>query len=475
MLNSAWHHYAFGMMSVRRACLTLLLLASTIVTPATQSAGWLDGYHEPVGRIIRAALVNDFAWRRLAYLTDTFGHRLSGSPSLSAAIDWALTQMESDGLENVRADAVMVPHWVRGRESLEIVTPHPQSIPMLGLGMSVGTPPDGTEADLLVVDSFVELERKAAEARGKIVLFNVPFKGYGPTVAYRVNGASQAADAGAVAMLVRSVGPDGLRTPHTGMLVYRDSAPRIPAAAISAEDAARLARMAARGQRVRLRLSMEATLGPDAASANVIAEVRGRERPDEIVLVSGHFDSWDVGSGATDDGGGAIAAWEVARLLKTLDLRPRRTIRVVLFTNEENGLRGGLDYRDRYHAALGQHVLMMESDAGVFTPLGFGFSGNDTARAQVTAIASLLGATGATHIAASGGGADIGPSVVAGRVPAMSLEVEGSKYFLVHHTDADTVDKIDAMDLAKCVAAMTGMAYVVADMPQRLGEAPGTQ
>jgi carboxypeptidase Q len=193
------------------------------------------------------------------------------------------------------------------------------------------------------------------------------------------------------------------------------------------------------------------------------------------VVVSGHFDSWDVGTGATDDGGGAIAAWEVARLLELLDLRPRRTIRVVLFTNEENGLRGAIDYRDRYSATLGQHVLMIESDAGVFAPVGFGFSGNELARAQVTAIASLLGATGATRIAASGGGADIGPSVVAGRIPAMSLEVDGSKYFLIHHTAADTIDKIDAADFARCVAALTGMAYVVADMPQRLGEPAGTQ
>jgi carboxypeptidase Q len=233
--------------------------------------------------------------------------------------------------------------------------------------------------------------------------------------------------------------------------------------------------MAARGQRVRLRLAMEATLNPDVESANIIAEIRGRERPDEIVVVSGHFDSWDVGTGATDDGGGAIAAWEVARLLKALQLRPRRTIRVVLFTNEENGLRGAIDYRDRYGGTLGQHVLMIESDAGVFAPVGFGFSGNDIARAQVTAISSLLGSVGATRIAASGGGADIGPSVVAGRVPAMSLEVDGTKYFLIHHTAADTVDKIDPADFARCVAALTGMAYVVADMPQRLGEAAGTQ
>jgi carboxypeptidase Q len=463
------------MPSAGRTILVFLLLLSTLALPGAQTAGWLDSYRQPVNRIVHAAFADDFAWRRLAYLTDTFGSRLSGSTSLAAAIEWAVREMQSDDLERVRKDAVMVPRWVRGRESLDIVLPRPEPLPMLGLGMSVGTPPNGIEADLLVVDSFVELERRSAEAQGKIVLFNVPFRGYGPTVAYRVNGASQAAAAGAVAALVRSVGPEGLRTPHTGMLIYRDGAPRIPAAAIAAEDAARLGRIAARGETIRLRLFMEATMYPDVESANVIAEVRGREHPDEIVVVSGHFDSWDVGAGATDDGGGAIAAWEVARLLKALKLRPRRTIRVVLFTNEENGLRGALDYRDRYGPTLGQHVLMMESDAGVFAPTGFGFSGNDIARAQVSAIASLLESTGARRIAASGGGADIGPSVVAGRIPAMSLEVEGSKYFLIHHTAADTVDKIDPTDFARCVAAMAGMAYVVADMPQRLGEAAGTQ
>jgi carboxypeptidase Q len=463
------------MRSPGRAFLTLLFLTSVVAFPAAQPAPWLDSYRDPVARILRAAQADDFAWRRLAYLTDTFGSRLSGSSSLANAIEWAVQEMRADDLEDVRKDPVMVPRWVRGQESLDMLSPQPQPLPMLGLGMSIGTPPGGIEADLLVVDSFVELERRSAEAQGKIVLFNVPFRGYGPTVAYRVNGASQAATLGALAVLIRSVGPEGLRTPHTGMLIYRDGVPRIPAAAIAAEDAARLARMAARGQRVRLRLTMEAALHPEVESANVIAEIRGRERPDEIVVVSGHFDSWDVGTGATDDGGGAIAAWEVARLLKALDLRPRRTIRVVLFTNEENGLRGAVDYRDRYNAALSQHVLMIESDAGVFAPVGFGFSGNDIARAQVTAIASLLGSVGATRIAASGGGADIGPSVVAGRVPAMSLEVDGSKYFLIHHTAADTVDKIDPVDFARCVAALAGMAYVVADMPQRLGEPAGTQ
>ena len=213
---------------------------------------------------------------------------------------------------------------------------------------------------------------------------------------------------------------------------------------------------------------MEAHTEPDVESANVIAEIKGSELPQEIVLVSGHLDSWDVGNGATDDGGGCIVTWEAARILKKLGLRPRRTLRVVLWTNEENGTRGGLGYRDRHAAELAKHVLMLESDSGVFKPLGFGFTGSDQARSTVAAIAGLLSGIGADHIGPNGGGADIGPSVQAGGVPSMSLDVDGSRYFVVHHTQADTIDKIDPVEMAKCAAAVSVMAYVVADMPTRL-------
>ena len=297
-----------------------------------QAPSFIDAYRDPVARVIAAATADQFAWNRLALLTDTFGHRLSGSQALEDAIAWAVATMKADGFDQVWTDPVKVPKWVRGAESLDLVAPRAHRIPMLGLGMSVGTPRDGIEADLLVVSSFAELERRSAEARGRVVLFNAPYRGYGQTVAYRTNGASQAAQHGAVAMLVRSVGPDGLRTSHTGMLTYRAGVAQIPAAAIPADDAQRLARLAAGGQRLRV-----------------------RERPDEIVVVSCHLDSWDVGTGASDDGGGCIAAWEAARLLKQLDLRPRRTVRVVLYTNEENGLRGGLDYSTRYQASLDRH------------------------------------------------------------------------------------------------------------------------
>jgi carboxypeptidase Q len=462
-------------MPLRQFLALALLSVAAAATLRAQAPAWVDSYRAPVARILAAATADQSAWNRLAEVTDTFGHRLSGSQALEDAIAWAAAKMREDGFDEVRLDPVKVPHWIRGNESLDVLLPRPHAISMLGLGMSVGTPAGGLEADVLVVTSFADLERRSAEAKGRIVLFNALYRGYGQTVAYRTNGAVQAALHGAVGVLVRSVAPNGLRTPHTGMLAYRSGVAPIPAAAIAAEDADRLARIAARGQPLRVRLKMEARLAPDADSANVVADLRGRERPDEIVVLACHFDSWDVGTGASDDAGGCMAAWEAARLLKQLDLRPRRTVRVVLFTNEENGLRGGLDYRTRYAGSLDRHVLMIESDLGVASPSGFGFSGNDTARAQVRAIAELLAPIGATRIGPSGGGADIGPSVAAARIPAMSPEVDSSEYFVVHHTAADTVDRIDPVDLARHTAALAAMAYVVADMPMRLGDVPGTR
>jgi carboxypeptidase Q len=461
--------YAAGMPLSRREFVASAVAAAINGRGAAAPIPWLDPYREPAARLIGAALADAFAWNRLAELTDTFGHRLSGSRALDDAIGWAMRTMGADGLENVRAEPVMVPRWVRGRESLEILSPYPGELVMLGLGNSVGTPPEGLEADLLIVSGYDELERRRRDAEGRIVLVNVPFTDYGATVTYRTSGPSRAARVGAAACLVRSVGVDGLRTPHTGMLTYRPDAPQIPAAAIPVEDALRLQRLAAGGERVRLRLKMEAAMHPDAESANVVGEIVGRERPQEIVVLGGHFDSWDVGTGAIDDGGGCIVTWEALRLMKALDLRPRRTVRVVLFTNEENGLRGGLAYRDAHRAELANHVLMLESDGGVFRPHGFGFTGNDSARATVQSVATLLAGIRADAIGPSGGGADIGPSVQAGQIPAMALDVDGTKYFLYHHTSADTVDKLDPLDVARCAAAVGVMSYAIAELPERLG------
>jgi carboxypeptidase Q len=452
--------------------LAMVLLLSQFPPPAVDvpkraAPQWLAPYRDATSRLLGEAVASDAAWQRLAYLGDTFGHRLSGSPNLEAAIRWAVEEMKRDGLENVHTEPVKVPHWVRGRESLEITGAIPQPLVMLGLGNSIGTPPAGIEAELVVVHSFEELEAARDRVKGRIVLFNVPFTTYGDTVRYRAAGPSRAAMLGAVAMLVRAVGPPGLRTPHTGGLIYVDGQPKIPAAAVSHEDAARLQRMVNRGTTVRLKLMMEARFLPDADSANVVGEIRGRELPDEVVVIGGHIDSWDVGTGSTDDGAGCIATWEALRLMKKLNLRPRRTVRVVLWTNEENGGRGGDAYRDRHLAELANHVMMLESDSGVFRPTGFGFSGTEAARARVRDIASLLAGIQAATIGPSGGGADIGPSVQQAGIPALSLEGEGD-YFLIHHTHADTVDKIDPLDLARSSAAIAVMTYVIAEMPERL-------
>jgi carboxypeptidase Q len=287
-----------------------------------------------------------------------------------------LAEMKGDGLDGVRAEPVMVPHWVRGSESAELVLPYVRRLPMLGLGGSIATPPGGITADVLVVSSFDELKARAAEAKGKIVLFDVAFETYGQTVAYRTNGAVEAARAGAVASLIRSVTPYSLQTPHTGAMQYDSAVARIPHAAITVEDATLLHRLQLRGERVRVKLQMQASTQPDAPSRNVMAELRGRERPDEVVVLGGHSDSWDVGQGAMDDGGGVVAAWEAVRLLKVLGLQPRRTIRVVAWVNEENGLRGGRAYLEAHRSELARHVAAIETDAGVFKPTGFGFGGS---------------------------------------------------------------------------------------------------
>ena len=272
--------------------------------PDAVAHSWLTPLREDATRLVKAATADDFAWQRLAELTDGHGNRLSGSENLARAVDWAVRTMKADGLENVRTERVMVPHWVRGREAAEIVDPPRHAVPILGLGGTAPTPPGGLEAEVLVVTSFDDLRVKGADAKGRIVLFNVPYNGYSETVTYRTGGARTAAQYGAVAVLVRSVGPIGLRTTHTGSVSYPPGQPQIPAAAVSVEDANRIARLAARGRTVRMRLVLESRYEPDAESANVVGEIRGREKPNEIVLLGGHLDSWDVGTGASDDGVG---------------------------------------------------------------------------------------------------------------------------------------------------------------------------
>ncbi len=424
-------------------------------------------YNLIADKIITAATNSDIAFNRLAFLCDRFGPRFSGSTNLEAAIDWVLAEMKTDRLQNVRGEVVTVPHWVRGEESAELLQPRAHKMAMLGLGGSVATPPQGITAGVLVVKNFQDLSQRSAEAQGKIVLFNQPFTTYSDTVGIRSRGAMEAAKAGAVASVIRSVTPASLHTPHTGNMRYTNSLPRIPHAAITVEDAEMLQRMQDRGEEIVLRLKMEAKTWPDARSRNVIAEIVGREKPEEIILVSGHIDSWDVGQGAMDDGGGCIAAWEAVRLMQELGLRPRRTVRVVLWTNEENGIAGAKAYRTAHKNELANHVLAIESDDGVFKPTGFVFKGSAKATNAIGDIAKLLAKIGAGEITSGGSGTDISQLEPDG-VPLMDLMVERTKYFWYHHTHADTIDKINRDELNQCVAALAIMTYLVADLPERL-------
>ena len=449
-----------------------LVIVSASGASAQSTTPIADAYRAPADRIIAAALADSSAWNRLAELTDKFGPRLSGSQSLERAIDWILAEMKRDGLQNVRGEPVMVPHWVRGEESATLISPRRTALHMIGLGRSVGTKPAGFTAPVMVVGSFDELTSRAAEAKGKIVLFDVPFTNYGQTVRYRGGAANAASKVGAVAALIRSVSSFSMQNPHTGAMSYDSTLKvKVPAAALSVEDAMMVHRMIDRGEKVVINLKMSARTLPDAPSRNIVAEIVGSEKPDEIVVLGGHIDSWDVGQGAMDDGGGVVAAWEAVKLIKRLGLKPKRTIRVVGWTNEENGSRGANGYRDAHRAEVDKHVMAMESDNGVFKPYGLGITAGEGGRAIANQIASLLKSFGADSTAEGGVDADTGPLNALG-VPAMSPLVDGTKYFWYHHSSADTMDKLSPREIAECVALMAVTAYVVADMPGTLPRAP---
>jgi carboxypeptidase Q len=446
-----------------------------LIAAAGAATAAASAFQQPAQRLMAAALSDDTGWKRLEYLCDSIGHRLSGSAAMTRSIDWAVAEMRRDGLDNVSAPEVMVPNWVRGDESARMITPWETSLPMLGLGGSIGTPPGGITAGTIAVENFDELDALGeTKVRGKIVIYSVPWEGYGRTVAYRTNGAIRAARLGAVAVLVRGAGPVGHRTPHTGMMRYDESVAKIPAAGIPAEDALMLLRLYRSGAPARVRLAMSAQTLPDAKGANVVAEWRGREKPGEIVVIGGHYDSWDVGQGAHDDGAACIACWTAVSLMKRLDLRPRRTVRVVLWANEENGLRGGRAYREWVGDAVKNHVAAIEMDGGCEKPSGFGLTiqgaaapVQDRALASLKTIAAPLASIGAADILPGGGGADIGPIMREG-VPGLALHTSGERYFEWHHTAADTLDKVDPLHFRQAVAALAVVAYGLADSERPL-------
>jgi len=447
-----------------------------IASGRSQSALALpEGYREAAAKLIGAALTDDGGWKKLEYLCDRIGHRLAGSASLERAVAWAATEMRREGLENVHVQPVKVPHWVRGEEWARLVAPVEAPVFMLGLGGSVATPPEGTTAEVVAVSSYDELEALGAEkVRGRIVLYNAPWQGYGRSVQYRSSGAVRAAKLGAVGSLVRSVTPLSLRDPHTGSMQYDAAVPQIPHAAVSVEDALRIGRLIEAGSTVRVQLKMAAQTLPDADSANVIGELTGRERPEEVVVLGGHIDSWDVGQGAQDDGCGIVACWQAVVLMKQLGLAPRRTVRLVFWTDEEHTGAGAIAYRKWAGDAIKSHVAAIEMDGGSEHPVGFGFSISgapdevlNRALQRARQIGRLLEGIGAGEISKGGGGADIGPLMRDG-VPGFGHRTVGQRYFEWHHSEADTLDKIDPRDFRLNVAALAVLAYVLADMPGRI-------
>jgi Zn-dependent M28 family amino/carboxypeptidase len=372
-----------------------------------------------------------------------------------------------------------VPVWQRGVEVGEVVSPVSQRLALTALGGSEPTPAGGVEAEIVRVSTLEELDQLDASAcRGKIVFIDRHMartsdgSGYGDAVPARSDGASRAARLGAAGLLIRSIGTDRNRLPHTGALTYKKDAPRIPAAALSVPDADLLTRLVRRGGPVRVRFELTCGKKPDALSASVVGEVVGREKPDEIVLVGAHLDSWDLGTGAIDDGAGCGIAIEAARQIAALSPHPRRTIRVVLFANEENGLAGGKTYAKAHAEELARHVASLEADLGDGPPLGFSWNAGPSAEAMLKAIAGLTGALAAGQLKiAKDGGADISPLVPSG-VPSLGLMLDASTYFDLHHTANDTLDKIDPATLDRSTAVFAVAAYVLAETPETLERIP---
>ncbi|XP_020824568.1 carboxypeptidase Q isoform X1 [Phascolarctos cinereus] len=430
----------------------------------------IEGYQDVAKAIVDLAVcgkAQNRSYERLALLVDTVGPRLSGSQNLEKAIKIMYQNLIDDGLENVHMEPVKVPHWERGQESAVMLEPRNHSVAILGLGSSVGTPPEGITAEVLVVSSFDELYRRASEARGKIVVYNQPYKGYGESVLYRVQGAVEAAKVGAVASLIRSVASFSIYSPHTGIQYYQDGVPQIPTACITVEDAEMMARMASRGTKIVIQLKMEAKNYPDTESFNTVAEITGSKYPEQVVLVSGHLDSWDVGQGALDDGSGAFVSWEALSLIKDLGLRPKRTLRLVLWTAEEQGGIGSLQYYQLHKVNISNVSLVMESDLGNFMPTGLAFTGSDKARAIIKEVMNLLQPINITQVFEDGEGTDINYWIQAG-VPGASLLDDLKRYFSFHHSQGDTMTALDPTQMNYSAAVWAVVSYVIADLDEML-------
>ncbi len=430
-------------------------------------------------RILGAALADHSAYDRLAWLTDRIGPRITGSANLQKAIEWTADEFRKDGASNVHTEPAMVPHWVRGNASARIVLPTEHPVAITALGGSIATPAGGVRAEVIAVADFEELHALGKKVEGKIVLYTAPIlrngggigHGYGWAAKYRVAGAVEAAKQGAVGSLNRSLGTADYRLPHTGMMRYDDEVPKIPTASISAEDTELIQRLLASGEKVVMEYDLSCRNEPMAESANVVAEIPGREKPEEVVILACHLDSWDMGTGAIDDGAGCTMVMESLRILHALGLHPRRTVRGVLYVGEETGSWGGKTYARAHGEEAARIVAALESDAGAGAPQGFGVSAGDGGVAMVRAMARTLAAIGADTVKEGGGGADISPLRSFG-VPQIGLRQDTTYYFDWHHTMADTLDKVDPDALAKNVAAMAVIGYSLADAEDTLPRIP---
>lgn len=461
--------------SKRWIAVALLLSVSTSPLLSAPPAGAPPRATDAARAIIDAARASHRPWDRLAELCDEFGPRPAGSPAYARAVEWALAQMKADGLVDVHRENVTIHNWERGAESLILLEPNgPRPLPVLGLGRSIGTPAEGIAAPVIVVRDFAELDRLGPKVKGKIVVYNFPMRerpgrapDYGEAVAYRWSGASRAARHGAVAALVRSITTARWRLPHTGAMGYDADAPRIPTAAITIEDAEMMQRLADRKVPVVVRLNMGARPETDVVDANVVGEIVGRELPGEVVVIGGHLDSWDPSCGAHDDASGAVLALEAAGLLLELKLKPRRSVRVVLFANEERGLEGGRGYHDAHLAALDHCVAALEADSGAFRPEGFSFQGAPAAAERLEALLPLFRPLGELKLDRGGSGADIS-AMVADGVPGLGLMTRNEHYFDSHHSAADTPDKVEPAALNDALAAFALMTWLLAELPAPL-------
>ncbi len=464
------------------ALVALLHLGAMAFSQTQASSAWSAQDLNDLRRIESAALASHYGYDRLSYLTDSIGPRLTGSPQYQAAAEYVADEMRTLGLK-VTMEAVTVPHWTRGEERGELISfpgqrnGMPQKIVLTALGHSVATPPEGISAEVVVVDNLDQLHALGRDrVAGKIVLFNArydervrdagySFEEYGVTVRYRGIAPVEAVKMGAVAALVRSVGSADYRLPHTGLTIYDPKLPKIPAAAVTAEDADLLARLTHRGP-VRMRLQLQTEMLAPVTGYNVIADWAGSEHPDEFVIVSGHLDSWDLGTGAIDDGAGVAMAMQAVQTLTELKLRPKRTIRFVAWVDEEGGLSGALAYAKEFSGL--KHFASIESDTGAGHPIGYETDSSPQVFEILQPIAPILQSFGVIVTRSEDEvGSDISPLSVSG-VPGFAPLMDSRNYFDYHHSAADTLDKVDPAALRENGALVAVLAYALANSNQPL-------